>query len=198
MPCRVILFIAFLLLPGVAHAQSAAPELGQRPVAPASVHAPGDHEELLDVRYDRAKDMTSLRAGIINLLPGLDLSFSTAHPGPVASALPDSVTIFITAIGDYAKLKRARHLELMLDGRTRLLVQNMQVHERKLSGITVVQAVGAIPSALFLRMANAEEVAGTYGEVRFYIGPVHMEHLRDLVKHMVPQGSLWSETQRSP
>jgi len=166
------------------------------PAAPAAAQLPGAappppydmRQPAIEVRYEALYDRTVVRVSIPQVGAGVDLSVSGAYPGS-RRAPPDSVQLFVTRTNPKARLHSGDDIDIIVDGKHYLTLEDLTVRTTKMPRATVEQATVAVALRDLVAMSNAKAFGGKVGKFTFWVAGSQLDVLRDFATRLgVPTG----------
>jgi len=132
----------------------------------------------INVSYDRKFDRTIFRVSLPSVAPGTELSVKAKQPGRGTVIPADSVELFITHVGSTRKLRKGEDLNLLIDGKAFVIIENLDVSTSKAGGVYVEQASAEVSLADFVTIANATTAGAKFGKFSFWLAGEQLDALR--------------------
>ncbi|MDQ3518437.1 MAG: hypothetical protein M3466_08530 [Gemmatimonadota bacterium] len=132
----------------------------------------------IDVSYDREFDRTIFRVSVPSVSPGTELSVTAKQPGRGTVIPADSVGLFLTHVGSVRKFRKGDDLNLLIDGRSFVIIENLDVSVSKVGGVYVEQASAEVSLADFVAIANATTANAKFGKFSFWLAGGQLDALR--------------------
>jgi len=132
----------------------------------------------IDVSYDREFDRTIFRVSLPSVAPGTELSVTAKQAGRGTVIPGDSVELFLTRVGAKRKFHRGDDLNILINGTSFVIIENLDVSVSKMGGVYVEQASAEVSLADFVAIANARAAGAKFGKFSFWLAGAQLDVLR--------------------
>ena len=132
----------------------------------------------IDVSYDREFDRTIFRVSIPSVAPGTELSVTAKQAGRGTVIPADSVQLFLTHVGANREFRKGDDLNILIDGTSFVVIDNLDVSVSKMGELYVEQASVEVSLEDFVAIANAEAAGANFGRFSFWLAGAQLDVLR--------------------
>lgn len=128
--------------------------------------------------YDAKFDRTIFRVSIPSVAPGTELSITAKQLGRGTVIPADSVELFLTHVGSERRFRKGDDLDILLDGKSFLVIESLDVTVKKMGEVYVEQAAVPVSLADYVTIANANVAGARFGKFNFWLAGAQLDVLR--------------------
>ncbi|MBC7788308.1 MAG: hypothetical protein H7Z74_00065 [Anaerolineae bacterium] len=132
----------------------------------------------IDVSYDRDFDRTIFRVSLPSVAPGTEFSVTAKQSGRGTVIPADSVELFLTHVGAKRQFRKGDDLDILVDGRSFVIIENLDVTVSKMGKLYVEQASAEVSLEDFVAIANATAAGAKFGKFSFWLAGAQLDVLR--------------------
>ncbi|MGI9076324.1 MAG: hypothetical protein ACR2G6_03200 [Gemmatimonadaceae bacterium] len=112
------------------------------------------------------------------MAPHLELSVTAKQPGRGMLVPADSVELFLTHMGAKRQFHRGDDLDILIDGKSFVVIENLDVRVSKIGRAYMEQASAEVSLVDFVAIANATSAGARFGKVAFWLAGSQLDVLR--------------------
>ena len=132
----------------------------------------------IDVSYDRDFDRTIFRVSVPSVAPGTELSVTARQPGRGTVFPADSVELFLTHVGAKRQFRKGDDLNILIDGKSFVIIENLDVSVSKVGEVIVEQASVQVSLEDLVAVANSTTASAKFGKFSFWLAGAQLDVLR--------------------